>query len=45
MGIVSDVPPEVWNYSVSGFKVIKWWLEENQNPYRAMTRSRWRSGT
>lgn len=31
MGIVSDVSPEVRNYSVSGFKVVKWWLEENQN--------------
>lgn len=31
MGIVSDVPPEVRNYSASGFKVVKWWLEENQN--------------
>lgn len=34
MGIVNDVPPEVWNYSVSGFKVVKWWLKRRTRTYR-----------
>ena len=34
MGIVSDVPPEVWNYSVSDFQVVKWWLKRRTRTYR-----------
>ena len=33
-GIVSDVSPEVWNYNVSGFKVVKWWLKRRTRAYR-----------